>query len=85
MPEIDLVRFGVEIGEPVPSARLNWRRRLRIDDNALVILSSRLLRPNYNIDSIIRALPAVRREIPGAIRRMGSRPLLGLYGEVRRI
>src|SRR2546430_1739651 len=72
--EIDLVRFGVEIGEPVPSARLNWRRRLHIDDNALVILSSRLLRPNYNIDSIIRALPAVRREIPGAILALKEMP-----------
>lgn len=62
-----LVRFGVEIGEVAPTARSSWRRRLEIEEDAFVLLSSRLVRPNYNIDTIIRALAAVRREIPSAL------------------
>jgi glycosyltransferase involved in cell wall biosynthesis len=62
-----LVRFGVEIGDAAPTARSSWRRRLEIPDDAFVLLSSRLLRPNYNIDTIIQALAAVRRDIPSAV------------------
>jgi glycosyltransferase involved in cell wall biosynthesis len=72
--DVQLIRFGVELGEQAPCARPNWRRRLEIGDDAFVILSSRLLRPNYNIDTIVRALPAVRREIPGAILALKEMP-----------
>ncbi|MDP9225062.1 MAG: glycosyltransferase, partial [Actinomycetota bacterium] len=62
-----IVRFGVELSPPAPSARSRWRQRLGIDDDAFVILSSRLVRPHYNIDTIIHALPAIRRRLPHAV------------------
>jgi glycosyltransferase involved in cell wall biosynthesis len=65
--ETRIIRFGVELGDVSPLARGSWRRRLEIEDEAFVLLSSRLLRPNYNIDTIIRALPSIRRVIPGAV------------------
>jgi glycosyltransferase involved in cell wall biosynthesis len=64
---IRIVRFGVD-ATPVPaSARTSWRRRLDIDDEAFVLLSSRLVRPLYNIDTIVRALPEIRSRIPGTV------------------
>lgn len=69
-----IVRFGVEASQPRPSARLDWRRRLDIDDSAFAILSSRLVRPHYNIDIIIRALPAIRRTLPGAVLILKEQP-----------
>jgi L-malate glycosyltransferase len=62
-----IVRFGVELVEPNPVARSRWRTSLAIDDDALVLLSSRLVRPHYNIDTIIRALPLIRRRVPSAV------------------
>ena len=62
-----IVRFGVELGAPQPSARSSWRQRCGIEDDAFVLLSSRLVRPQYNIDTIIRALPAIRSRIPGTV------------------
>ncbi|MGZ4315564.1 MAG: glycosyltransferase [Gaiellaceae bacterium] len=69
-----LIRFGVEIGEATPSARSSWRRRLEVEDDAFVLLSSRLLQPNYNIDTIIRALASVRRDIPDAVLVLKEQP-----------
>jgi glycosyltransferase involved in cell wall biosynthesis len=63
----ELVRFGVEMAAPSPTARSEWRRRLNIDDDAFVVLSSRLVRPNYNIDTIIEAFAAARRRLPNAV------------------
>jgi glycosyltransferase involved in cell wall biosynthesis len=65
--ETRIIRFGVEISPPRATARSNWRRRLDIDDEAFVLLSSRLWRPNYNIDTIIRAFPAVRDRISKSV------------------
>lgn len=65
--EIRIIRFGVEIGGPPPAARRRWRERLRVDEDAFVLLSSRLVRPNYNIDTIVRALPEIRARCPGAV------------------
>lgn len=62
-----IVRFGVDVSPPAPSARSSWRRRLGIEDDAFVLLSSRLVRPQYNIDTIVRALPAIRRRIPQSV------------------
>jgi glycosyltransferase involved in cell wall biosynthesis len=65
---IRIVRFGVELDSlPPASARSRWRRRLGIDESAFVLLSSRLVRPRYNIETIIRALPLVRRRLHNAI------------------
>jgi glycosyltransferase involved in cell wall biosynthesis len=44
-----------------------WRERLEIDEDAFVVLSSRLVRPNYNIDTIIRAFALVRRQVESAV------------------
>jgi glycosyltransferase involved in cell wall biosynthesis len=65
--ETRIVRFGVEISSPSANARSDWRRRLSIDEDAFVVLSSRLFRPNYNIDTIIRAFPAIRARIPRSV------------------
>jgi glycosyltransferase involved in cell wall biosynthesis len=63
----EIVRFGVEISPPSATARAAWRRRLDIADDAFVLLSSRLVRPNYNIDTIVRAFSAVRERLPESV------------------
>jgi glycosyltransferase involved in cell wall biosynthesis len=65
--EIRIVRFGIEIGKTVSHARPRWRGRLDVDEDAFVVLSSRLVRPRYNIDTIVRALPAIRDRCPSAV------------------
>ena len=50
-----------------PTAPATWRRRLGIDEDAFVLLSSRLVHPRYNIDTIIRALPLVLRGLPRSV------------------
>jgi glycosyltransferase involved in cell wall biosynthesis len=62
----EIVRFGVETTDVAREGRREWRQRLDIAEDAFVLLSSRLVRPNYNIDTIIRALPIIRRDIPNA-------------------
>jgi glycosyltransferase involved in cell wall biosynthesis len=69
------VRFGVEPNEASSGARDRWRKRLSINDDAFVLLSSRLVRPNYNIDTIIRALPIVRRSCPEAVLVLKELPI----------
>jgi glycosyltransferase involved in cell wall biosynthesis len=64
---IRIVRFGVDATSVPASARTSWRRRLDIEDEAFVLLSSRLVRPLYNIDTIVRALPEIRSRIPGTV------------------
>lgn len=62
-----IVRFGVEI-RPTPStARSAWRERLAVDGDAFVLLSSRVIRPNYNIHTIIQAFADIHDRIPGSI------------------
>ena len=65
--EIEIIRFGVEIVDSEAGARSRWRAHLEVDEDAFVLLSSRLLRANYNIDTIVRALPAIRDQCPGAV------------------
>ena len=65
--EIRIIRFGVEIGGPPPDARGRWRQHVGVDEDAFVLLTSRLVRPNYNIDTIVRALPQIRARCPGAV------------------
>src|SRR3989440_6761122 len=62
-----IVRFGVEIRPLMPAARSEWRRRLRVDENAFVALSSRVIQANYNIDTIIRAFAEIHDRIAGSI------------------
>lgn len=65
--ETRIIRFGVEIQAPVSGARRHWRQRLAVDEDAFVLLSTRLLRPTYNIERIIEALPAIRERCPGTV------------------
>jgi glycosyltransferase involved in cell wall biosynthesis len=62
-----IVRFGVEIRPARPTSRSDWRRRLHVDENAFVALSSRVIQPSYNIDTIIEAFAEIRDRIPGSI------------------
>ena len=62
-----IVRFGAEIRAATPAARSEWRGRLHVDERAFVALSSRVIRPNYNIDAIIRAFAEVHARIPGSV------------------
>jgi glycosyltransferase involved in cell wall biosynthesis len=62
-----IVRFGVEIRPASPTARSEWRRRLRVGENDFVALSSRVISANYNIDTIIRAFAEIHDRIPGSI------------------
>jgi glycosyltransferase involved in cell wall biosynthesis len=66
--ETRIVRFGVETSVvPSVAAREHWRERLCVGEDTFVILSSRLVRPHYNIDTIIRALPLIRDKVPGSV------------------
>lgn len=59
-----LVRFGVE---PPAEDDGGWRARLTIPDGAFVVLSTRLLKENYNIHVLIEAFPAVLERVPAAM------------------
>jgi glycosyltransferase involved in cell wall biosynthesis len=65
--ETQVIRFGAEIRSATASARSEWRIRLRAEECDFVALSSRLVRPNYNIDTVIRAFAEIRDRIPGSI------------------
>jgi glycosyltransferase involved in cell wall biosynthesis len=62
-----IVRFGVEIRPASSTARSDWRKRLQVDDDSFVALSSRVIQANYNIDTIIRAFAETHDRIPGSI------------------
>ncbi len=81
--ETHIVRFGVERVHVSPSAREGWRRRLGITDDAFVLLSSRLVRPSYNIDTIVRALPAILRELPQCVLILKELPQFSDPGYLR--
>ena len=69
-----IIRFGVDLKRPFPTAREQWRRRLAIDDDAFVVFSSRLWHSHYNIDTIIRALPLIGSHLPKAVLRLKEFP-----------
>jgi glycosyltransferase involved in cell wall biosynthesis len=74
-----IIRFGVEPEPLHPStaaARASWRARLGIADHAFVLLSSRLVHPLYNIDTIVTALPEIRRRVPGSVLVLKDLPQL---------
>lgn len=58
---------GVEsdVFRPDPAARTRLRRRYGLADRPVVLCLSRLV-PRKGADSLIRAMPAIRREVPGA-------------------
>jgi glycosyltransferase involved in cell wall biosynthesis len=60
-----LIRIGADTEAFRPGTGNLWRTRLGLDTDP-VILSVRQCHPMYNIDTIVRALPAVRAQIPWA-------------------
>lgn len=63
---VELVRFGVEVRRDAHSAR-DWRAELSLPGDAFVLLSARLLRSNYNIDTIIRSFATVAAGNPDLV------------------
>jgi glycosyltransferase involved in cell wall biosynthesis len=63
---VEIIRIGVELSVNRHSAR-SWRSELGIAGDALVVLSTRLLTPNYNIETIIRAFASVLTAIPNGV------------------
>ena len=51
----------------MPTARSDWRKRLRVGEDDFVALSSRVIQPNYNIDTIIRAFAEIHDRIPESV------------------
>jgi len=63
------LRWGVDPGRfrPDPDAVRALRARLAIEPGRRVILSPRLLRPLYNQDLLIAAMPEIVRRVPEAL------------------
>ena len=64
-----IIRWGVDPRDFFrdPAGAAAWRRLLKVDDDALVVLSPRLLRPLYNIHLIVEAFAEVARTHPRAV------------------
>jgi phosphatidylinositol alpha-1,6-mannosyltransferase len=60
-PGVDATTF-----RPDPAARAEIRRRYRLGEAPVVLCVSRLV-PRKGQDVLVRALPAIRRQIPGAV------------------
>lgn len=58
-----LIRFGANTHTFRPGSGDPWRSRLGLTADPL-ILSVRQCRPLYNIDTVVRALPALRAQVP---------------------
>lgn len=58
-----LIRIGADVQAFRPGSDDLWRSRLGLSADP-IILSVRQCHPAYNIDTIVRALPAVRAQIP---------------------
>lgn len=67
--KIETVRWGVdpELFQPRPAQAASLRARLGLREDDRVILSPRLLRPLYNIDRLVAALPQVLAREPRAL------------------
>jgi glycosyltransferase involved in cell wall biosynthesis len=66
---IETVRWGIDPlrFRPEPEAAARLRHQLGLAPQARVILSPRLLRPLYNIDKIVEAMPRVLAAAPEAL------------------
>ena len=62
---VEIVRISVELRNA--SSGREWRRDLGITQDAFVLLSTRLLTPNYNIMTIIRAFAIVLEMVPDCV------------------
>lgn len=64
---LELLPPGVDCAEfrPDPNARTDIRRRHQLGDSPVVLCVGRLV-PRKGQDMLVRALPAIRRQVPGA-------------------
>ncbi len=72
---VEMVRIGVEHG--ATGSRRDWRQELGVAHSTLLLLSTRLFTSNYNILTIIRAMPRVLEAVPDAILVLKELPRLG--------
>ena len=64
----DLIPIGTDIRLFHPEVdTIQLRERLRIPEDAFVVLSPRQMSPRYNQKSIIESIPRVLEEVPGAV------------------
>ncbi|MFN8060125.1 MAG: glycosyltransferase family 4 protein [Vicinamibacterales bacterium] len=66
---VRVVQWGVDLSlfAPDPAGAAALRTSLGIPDNALVLFSPRHFAPIYDIESIVRAIPLVRRTQPNVV------------------
>lgn len=78
-PGVDSERF-----RPDPAARAELRKRYRLGERPTVVCLSRLV-PRKGQDMLIKALPAIRRRVPGAaLVIVGGGPYLETLGKLAR-
>jgi L-malate glycosyltransferase len=64
---ISIVKFGTDVEQFRPRRHdAAWRAELGLPPQAPVVISTRSLNPIYDVESLVRALPLVRREVPAA-------------------
>jgi len=62
--DVHVVQWGVDLRTFSPAAATGeWRQTLGLQEGRIV-LSTRSFRPNYNIDTIVEAIPRVKRSVP---------------------
>lgn len=66
---IETVRWGIdpECFRPEPEAAAALRSRLGLEPGRPIVLSSRILRPLYEVHRIVEAMPAILERLPRAV------------------
>jgi len=65
--KIRLVFFGVDTEVFTPSRRdHDFRKEMKLEQDSLIVISLRNLNPIYDVESLVRAVPLVLRNVPRA-------------------
>lgn len=65
--KVSLIYFGVDTQRFRPDQRdEKFREELRIEPGAPIVISLRSLYPHYDVESLVRAVPQVLKDVPGA-------------------
>ena len=65
---IEICFLGVNTNEFNPAQKTDeFRQKLNIDSSALVVISTRSLKPIYNVETLIRAVPLVLEHVPDSM------------------
>lgn len=62
-----LIQWGVDTSLFCPGDASPWRETLHLPPGGPILLSPRAVKPIYNLDTIIRALPAIRAAFPTVV------------------